>query len=246
MQLRPFLKGIADAIRGKEGSTATIHAADFASRIASLPSGEDELDALVEGTLTEFVNDRVTEIRTYLFGTTDLQNVTLRKVECQNVTRIGTAAFQECTALTSVSFPRVRTINGYAFAACSNLQELSFPALEHIASNAFSVCLDLEYFEMGDAQNESLGSWVGDNSFYAAGLRSFVIRWKDVVSTLADVSAFTSTPIDSGTGYIYVPRSLVDAYKTAGNWSTYANQIRALEDYTVDGTTTGELDETKI
>lgn len=246
MQLRAFLKGVADAILGKEGSTALIPAADFASRIANLPSGEDEIDALVEGTLTEFVNDRVTEIKAYLFGTTELQDETLRKVECQNVTHIGTGAFQECTALTSVSFPRVRTINRYAFAACSNLQELSFPALNHIASNAFSVCLDLEYFEMGDAQSENLGSWVGDNSFYAAGLRSFVIRWKDVVSTLADVSAFTSTPIDSGTGYIYVPRSLVDSYKTAENWSNYASQFRALEDYTVDGTTTGALDPNKI
>jgi hypothetical protein len=28
-----------------------------------------------------------------------------------------------------------------------------------------------------------------------------------------------------------VPKSLVDAYKTAENWSTFANQIRAIEDY---------------
>lgn len=40
--------------------------------------------------------------------------------------------------------------------------------------------------------------------------------------------------------------ALVDSYKAATNWSTYADQIRALEDYTVDGTTTGALDETKI
>jgi surface protein len=46
--------------------------------------------------------------------------------------------------------------------------------------------------------------------------------------------------------YIYVPRSMVDTLKAATNWSTYADQIRALEDYTVDGTTTGELDESKI
>lgn len=50
----------------------------------------------------------------------------------------------------------------------------------------------------------------------------------------------------SGTGYIYVPRALVDTYKAATNWSTIADQFRALEDYTVDGTITGELDESKI
>ena len=46
--------------------------------------------------------------------------------------------------------------------------------------------------------------------------------------------------------YIYVPRDMVDTLKSATNWSTYSDQIRALEDYTVDGTTTGDLDETKI
>ena len=63
---------------------------------------------------------------------------------------------------------------------------------------------------------------------------------------LSNTSAFNSTPITFGTGYIYAPRALVDSYKAATNWSTYADQICALEDYTVDGTTTGALDETKI
>jgi hypothetical protein len=59
-------------------------------------------------------------------------------------------------------------------------------------------------------------------------------------------NSFDSSSIAKGTGYVYVPRSLVDSYKSATNWSTYANQFRALEDYTVDGTITGELDESKI
>jgi hypothetical protein len=54
------------------------------------------------------------------------------------------------------------------------------------------------------------------------------------------------TRIEKGTGYIYVPADLVDSYKAATNWSTFAAQFRALEDYTVDGTITGELDITKI
>ena len=59
-------------------------------------------------------------------------------------------------------------------------------------------------------------------------------------------NVFKNTPIASGTGYIYVPRALVDSYKVATNWATYAAQFRALEDYTVDGTVTGDLDESKI
>lgn len=37
--------------------------------------------------------------------------------------------------------------------------------------------------------------------------------------------AFYDTPIGDGIGYIYVPDNAVQNYKTATNWSTYANQI---------------------
>ena len=36
---------------------------------------------------------------------------------------------------------------------------------------------------------------------------------------------FNGTPIASGNGRIYVPDSLVQAYKTASGWSSYASVI---------------------
>jgi hypothetical protein len=45
-------------------------------------------------------------------------------------------------------------------------------------------------------------------------------------------------------GYIYVPRAMIETLSSATNWS--ALQFRAIEDYTVDGTTTGELDLAKM
>jgi hypothetical protein len=75
---------------------------------------------------------------------------------------------------------------------------------------------------------------------------TLILRNTTQIVTLNKTNAFADTPIASGTGYIYVPSALVDSYKAATNWSSYANQFRALEDYTVDGTTTGELDSTKI
>jgi hypothetical protein len=44
-------------------------------------------------------------------------------------------------------------------------------------------------------------------------------------------------------GYIYVPRDMIETLQSATNWSVL--QFRALEDYTVDGTTTGEFDDEK-
>ena len=50
-------------------------------------------------------------------------------------------------------------------------------------------------------------------------------------------------------GWFYCPRASMTAYSSALYYSSSLDgrsRMRALEDYTVDGTITGELDETKI
>ena len=111
------------------------------------------------------------------------------------------------------------SIGKLSFYSCAKLVVADFPNLSRsIAPQAFERC---------------------------EALTSLILRGNQIVS-LEATSAFRSTPIASGTGYIYAPSALIDSYKAATNWSTYADQFRALEDYTVDGTITGELDETKI
>jgi hypothetical protein len=84
-------------------------------------------------------------------------------------------------------------------------------------------------------------------AFYECkALIALVLRETSAVCTVSSSGIFGSTPIANGAGYIYVPAALVDSYKAATNWSAFAAQFRALEDYTVDGTTTGALDEAKI
>ena len=58
-----------------------------------------------------------------------------------------------------------------------------------------------------------------------------LILAKTTLVPLTDVNAFENSTVAIGTGYIYVPSALVDEYKTATNWVTYASQIRAIEDY---------------
>ena len=67
--------------------------------------------------------------------------------------------------------------------------------------------------------------------FYQCSALTAVIIRTPAVCTMSDSNAFKSTPIASGTGYIYVPAALVDSYKAATNWSVYADHIRAIEDY---------------
>ena len=38
------------------------------------------------------------------------------------------------------------------------------------------------------------------------------------------------TTIEKATGYVYVPDDMVDTYKSATNWSTYASQIKGMSE----------------
>jgi hypothetical protein len=66
-------------------------------------------------------------------------------------------------------------------------------------------------------------------------LEALIIRTTSNVVPLEKTNAFYTTPIADGaasdTCFIYVPSALVDSYKADAVWSTFANQIRAIEDY---------------
>jgi hypothetical protein len=47
---------------------------------------------------------------------------------------------------------------------------------------------------------------------------------------LGNVNVFSSSAIANGTGFVYVPDNLVEKYKTATNWSTYASQIKPMSE----------------
>ena len=120
------------------------------------------------------------------------------------VTIIGSYGLAGCTKLTSVVLPAVRRTDGHAMNGCSALTKADFSNLQQIRYATF------------------------DND---SKLIALIIRRHAVTTLDNTTNVFRNTPIASGTGYIYVPSDMVSNYKTATNWSTYANQIRAIEDY---------------
>ena len=162
------------------------------------------------------------------------------EVASELATRIGSYAFYYCDALTTVDFPLATSIGQYAFYRCAALTTVGFPLVTNIGSYAFQYCNALTTADF------PLVTSVGQYAFYNASSFKTLILRSETMCTLDSKNAIDATDIKRGKGYIYVPRALVDTYKSATNWSTYAAQFRALEDYTVDGTTTGALDQTKI
>ena len=163
----------------------------------------------------------------------------ITEISSSSVTSIGDSAFRNCSNLTTVDFPVATSIGSSAFYSCSSLTTVDFPVATSIGSYAFYSCRSLTTADFPVAT--SIGTYAFNS---CRVLKSLLLRGNNVC-TLSSTNAFNSTPIKSGTGYIYVPSALIEQYKAATNWSTYSAQFRALEDYTVDGTITGELDPAK-
>lgn len=155
--------------------------------------------------LTHAIFPLVTSIAESLFHS----SASLSTVSFPSATSVGLYAFGVCTNLTSVDLPKVTSITGGnsssvgAFYSCTSLARLDLPSVTSIGGNTFNTC---------------------------SALTTLILRNETEVCTLSGINVFGSTPIASGTGYIYVPDALVDDYKAATNWSTYADQIRPLSE----------------
>lgn len=197
--------------------------------------GGASIDSLIDGSATE-VYSEASEVRKYCF----YNGSNLTKIEFPLVEIIRTYAFYGCTGIITFVAPNVETIERNGLEYCSKITNIVFPNLRGVTNYTFSNCTALEKADLHKAKS------IGTNAFVGCrNLKKLILRNNRIVS-LSTTNALQSTPIASGTGYIYVPSALVESYKSATNWSTYATQFRALEDYTVDGTITGELDLEKI
>lgn len=151
------------------------------------------------------------------------------------VTGLGSSVFTQCKSLKSANFPASPDIPSNLFNNCSALETVNFPAATIIKSSAFERCSSLTKLDFPLVSRINSGAFA-----YCTSLKALVLR-NETVCMLDAVAILSTCPIADGTGYIYVPSALVDSYKAAANWSTFADQFRNLEEWTVDNTVTGEL-----
>ena len=179
-------------------------------------------------TMTEYRNDEITTVVIYAFaGQTNLESVSLPKCLYLN-----NYAFTGCTKLSNIYLPALKKINFNAFRDCSSLTEfITGPSFDsRIDISTFEGCTKLTKADFYHIDNR-LG--ISSHGLACSNLITLIIRNSDSVPSL-DVNAFgaSTTKMNTGEGKIYVPASMVDAYKAAANWSKYADQIYPLEELT--------------
>ena len=139
-----------------------------------------------------------------------------------NVSGIGNSAFESCISLSQVSLPMCSYIGSYAFNECKSLSQISIPMCSYIGSYAFRSCGSLKQVSLPKC------SYIGNYAFlFCYELNTITIGYSGICS-LNNISAFEYTQITSSTGDIYVPASLVNAYKSAKNWSYFSNRIYSI------------------
>ena len=204
-----------------------------------LSENEAVMDSIIENTCTSLVNDRIKTVNQYLC----CQNTSLVEVNLPNVERVGIRAFQGCSGLLQVYLAKCTTLGDYAFQSCSGMSEFIAPELETTGSYALqSTGITSIVLPKLKTAGTALfyGAWkmhtcdlpvcnsITSTAFpYCSALTKLILRSSEVCA-LGGGSPFQNTPIEKGKGYIYVPSNLVEQYKTAANWSTYASQIKPL------------------
>ena len=206
----------------------------ISSKFVSVPVSGPALsfsNGLLSGTTKAIASD----FTSYLsVSKSDITGVLLP--ECRY---IGNQTFQSCSSLTQVSLPECRYIGNQTFQGCSSLTQVSLPMCSHIDDEAFFGCVFLSDISLplceyiGNSAlltcsltqvNLPMCSYIGNNAFWGCFyLSSITIGYSGVCSL--SYEGLVYTPIADGTGSIYVPASLVDAYKSAPNWSQFSSQI---------------------
>lgn len=155
----------------------------------------------------------------------------LSEISLGELTRISSRAFQNCRRLENFENGYAKSIESYAFYDTSSvgiasnkmiLKSVKCTSARSIERCAFEGLTKIETIDiLGGGEIERMA----DRDKALESLVNFIMRDEETVTTVDAYTAFAETT------NIYVPDALVESYKTATNWSTYADQIHPLSEY---------------
>ena len=181
-----------------------------------------------------------TTIRDYVFNKcTNLNSLDLLKV-----TSMGNYAFYRCSLLPEISFPLLTTVPPHAFKNCTALSAFNLPKVTQIHDSAFyssgltsaefPLVTSVEDFAFCDCKNLSTAKLpkaksIGSSAFSRCSSMASVIVGTELDDETAICTLGSTDAFPSSIGAIYVPYNLQDKYKTATNWSSFADKIQGYE-----------------
>lgn len=171
---------------------------NYASHIVSVVNPAGTLLSYSNGVL----NGNTSYVYSNIYSLFNFSKTDLTEVNLPECVTIYSAAFSECKYLSVVSLPKCSYIMDYGFgwigSSATNYFDLVLPVCQYIGAYGFVYATKLSTITLG---SNSVCTLYVSNAF------------NGIANTLAS---------------IYVPASLVDAYKAAPNWSYFASKIQAI------------------
>ena len=225
---REKLVAVANAIRTKSDTVKALTLDEMPQAIDGIQGGgsgtDDSLNAYFGKTLEDVDCDAAISINPYAF----YQNGGIKKVRFANATTVGNNNFQTCENLESVDLPMVTGDCGTNFCnGCKSLVSVNIPSVTELGNYAFQSCSVIKKIDLPSVQ--SIGNYC---LRYTSKLEALILRYEGgVVAKGSGILNGSNIVSSSGTGYIYVPKSLLETYKASSNWASFESRFRAIEDY---------------
>ncbi len=162
----------------------------------------------------------------------------LTSVDMPSVTSIGGDAFQSCSSLTSVDMPLVTSIGDDAFYSCSSLTSVAMPSVTSIGARAFISCSSLTSVDMPLVTSISVWAFRDSPIINLSLPATLTSIGNGCFTKTREITLAATTPAVLETGafwkyaVIRVPESAVDDYRTAAGWSNYKDHILSMSDIT--------------
>ena len=252
------LDALAKSIAEKAGASLPMTVDAMKTAVDGIEPGGGDIDSLVENKFSGEYAGTVGHVGQYKFqGCGDLTAVKITP-KGGSLT-IGQYAFAQCAKLASFEIvgDAEVTVYGYVFQNSSLITNLEIPLFD-ASYNAFAQIPNLETFRgthhrpagytgLPPLQSPFFGCYKlktvdldmamtfgGYQAHWnSAVFDTLIIRDTEVVATLSVNGLFNNANCFANkTAKIYVPDALVEDYKAATNWVTYADLIHPLSEYT--------------
>lgn len=163
------------------------------------------------------LSDAVSVITAHSFRqNTHLTTITMNR---DRITSIEAAAFWDVPLSGDMSFASLTSLGGNAFRN-TDIESFTAPNVAEIKYDTFNNCSNLKKVDFGAI------TAIGGRAFYGCtAMEKMTIR-TTTPPALEDVNAFNNT----NNCPIYVPDAAIEVYKTATNWSAYADRIHPLSE----------------
>lgn len=224
------MTAVADAIRVKAGTAESlVWPEGFKAAVEGIAGGtaDNFIEILLGGgTYGTYRNEALTKIVGPGFRNWYASGNMIDTLDLPNVTNTDNEVFMSAN-IRCIKVPKLKSISSFAFRNNSILEEVDVSGCDSAGFGCFSGDTAIQKLDFPALKSLSYSEhWMNCSS-----LETLILRYEGGVVGLPNVNCLTGTPIEAGTGYVYVPAALVDSYKAATNWATYADQIRAIEDY---------------